>query len=180
MIARGQRLPWVLTSAAIVLGSAALSFRPAEPLSALIVVVAVGTIGMLAPLPARPATRMDARSSLMAVALGVLAFGAARAIASPPPTPVAAFAVGATIVAAFAEEVFFRRLVYGWLAGAGDPLAIVGAAALFAVVHLPAYGPRVLPLDLAAGILFGWQRWATGGWVVPAVTHATANVMQLF
>ncbi len=180
MIARDQRLPWSLASAAILLGAAALTTRPNATPSALVVLVGVGMIGMLTPLPARRDTRMDAPSSLAVVALGVLAFAVARAIAAPLPTPITAFAVGATVVAAVAEEMFFRRLVYGWLASAGDPLAIIGAAALFAIVHLPAYGAHVLPLDLAAGMLLGWQRWATGGWIAPAVTHAAANVVQLF
>jgi len=180
MITRGHDRSFLLTPAAIVLGCVALATRPPAPLSALVVVVAVGTIGVLPPLPSRPDTRMGALPSLVAVALGVLAFGVARVIAAPLPTPVTALAVGATVVAAVAEEVFFRRLVYGWLVSAGAPIAIAGAAVLFAIVHLPAYGAHVLPLDLAAGLLFGWQRWATGGWIAPALTHAVANVLQLF
>jgi hypothetical protein len=35
----------------------------------------------------------------------------------------------------------------------------------------------VLPVDLGAGLLLGWQRWATGTWTVPAVTHAAANAL---
>ena len=42
--------------------------------------------------------------------------------------------------AAVAEEVWFRRLVYGWLAPAGAGTAIVGSAALFALVHVTTYG----------------------------------------
>jgi membrane protease YdiL (CAAX protease family) len=178
MITRGHDFPFLIAPAVILLGCVALAIRPLAPLSALAVLSAVGALGMLAPIPSHSAGRTGGLSTLAAVIVGLLTFTVARAIAAPLPTPATPFAVGATVLAAVAEEIFFRRLVYGWLAGAGEVAAIVGAAALFAVVHVPAYGPRVLPLDLAAGLLFGWQRWATGGWIAPAVTHAAANVLQ--
>jgi hypothetical protein len=36
-----------------------------------------------------------------------------------------------------------------------------------------------MPVDLAAGVLLGWQRWATGSWTASAVTHAAANVLMV-
>jgi membrane protease YdiL (CAAX protease family) len=180
MITRAHTVHAILVPAAILLGCIALAARPPATVSAVLVVVAVGAIGALAPLPVRPHIRPKSPSLPAVVALGVLTFLVARVTAAPLPTPVVPLTVGATIVAAVAEELFFRRLVYGWLAPAGDALAIGGAAALFAVVHIPAYGLRALPVDLAAGALFGWQRWATGGWIAPALTHAAANVLQLF
>jgi len=180
MIARGHFVPFLLLPAAILLGCVALAIRPAALGSASFVVVAVGTIGALAPLPAHRDLHPGPVRVFAAVTLGVLAFAAARAITTPLPVPVTILTVGATIVAAVAEEIFFRRLVYGWLASAGEAVAIIGAAVLFAAVHVPAYGARVFPLDLAAGIIFGWQRWAAGGWVAPALTHAAANMLQLF
>ena len=36
-----------------------------------------------------------------------------------------------------------------------------------------------VPVDFAAGMVFGWQRWATGTWSSPAVTHAIANLLQM-
>lgn len=51
---------------------------------------------------------------------------------------------------------------------------------LFAVVHVTVYGAWVLPLDLAAGLVLSWQRWATGSWGVPAVTHVVANLLVVF
>lgn len=179
MIARGQSVPFLLLPAAILLGCVALAIRPPALWSASFVVIAVGTIGALAPLPGRRDAHRGPARVIAVVALGVLAFATARAITTPLPLPFSTLTVGATIVAAVAEEIFFRRLVYGWLASAGDPVAIIGAAVLFAAVHVPAYGVRVFPLDLAAGIIFGWQRWAAGGWMAPALTHATANVLQL-
>jgi len=82
------------------------------------------------------------------------------------------------MAAAVAEELFFRKLVYNWLARWSIPLAIGGAAVAFAAVHVPAYGVAAVPVDLAAGVLFGWQRWATDGSTVPALTHSVANLIQ--
>jgi membrane protease YdiL (CAAX protease family) len=49
----------------------------------------------------------------------------------------------------------------------------------FALVHLPGYGVSAFPINLAAGLLLGWQRWASGGWSAPALTHIAANLLQL-
>ena len=87
------------------------------------------------------------------------------------------FVIGMNTLAAVAEEAFFRRLVYGALSAAGPGAALVGSSVLFAAVLATVYGLWVLPLDLAAGLLLGWQRQATGSWAVPAVTHAVANLL---
>jgi membrane protease YdiL (CAAX protease family) len=83
------------------------------------------------------------------------------------------------VLAAVAEERFFRRLCFGLLSPAGPGYAVVATAVLFAAVHVGTYGVWVLPVDLAAGLLLGWQRWSTGSWTVPAITHAVANVLVL-
>jgi hypothetical protein len=174
--------PLAVLAAAIALGCAALALRPAESAAALAVTIAVGAIGVVAPLPPRPASRRPGRGALApAAALGLATFGVARLLAAPLAVPHAGLAgAAATALAAVCEEAFFRRLVYGWLEPLGAPLAVAGGAALFALVHWPAYGARVLPLDFAAGVLFGWQRWATGGWTASAATHAGANLLQLW
>ena len=50
---------------------------------------------------------------------------------------------------------------------------------LFASVHVSTYGFWILPLDLAAGALLGWQRAVSGSWGASAVTHAIGNVLVL-
>ena len=80
-------------------------------------------------------------------------------------------------LAAVAEEAFFRRLVYDLLLPSGAAAAVLGSAALFAVVHVSVYGFWVLPIDVGAGLLLSWQRWATGSWAAPAVTHVLANLL---
>jgi membrane protease YdiL (CAAX protease family) len=114
-----------------------------------------------------------------ALALGVGAFVVGRllTLGSPAAPPATALVVGLNALAAVAEEAFFRRFVYGALLAGGPVAALTGSAVLFAAVHVTVYGVWVLPLDLAAGLLLGWQRRATGSWAVPAVTHAVANLL---
>ena len=118
---------------------------------------------------------------------------AALALRPVPAAPADAAAVLLGLAAAVAEEALFRQAIYGRLlaggpsarrlrgpAGARVPraaLAVVASALLFALVHLPFYGMAAFPVDLGAGLLFGWQRWSCGSWTVPAATHAAANLM---
>jgi membrane protease YdiL (CAAX protease family) len=128
--------------------------------------------------PSSPVAHPGARA-LPVLALGIAAFAAGRLLAagSPPPMTATAFVIGLNTLAAVAEEAFFRRLVYGALLAGGPALAVIGSAVLFAAVHVTVYGLWVLPLDLAAGLLLGWQRHVTGSWVVPAATHSVANLL---
>ena len=168
-------------------GCAALTARPllldvAGGRPAVVLTVLFGsllTLSLLWPAPARAATSSASGSAVPVLALGIGAFVVGRILVSgsPPPAPATALVVGLNTLAAVAEEAFFRRLVYGALLAAGPVAAVVGAAVLFAAVHVTVYGAWVLPLDLAAGLLFGWQRQATGSWAVPAATHAVANLL---
>ena len=111
--------------------------------------------------------------------LGVGAFALGRLltggpVAAPAATP---FVIAVNSLAAVAEEAFFRRLVYGALLTGGPAAALLGSSILFAAVHVTVYGAWVLPLDLAAGLLLGWQRQASGSWAVPAATHVVANLL---
>ncbi|HEV7865524.1 MAG TPA: CPBP family intramembrane glutamic endopeptidase, partial [Acidimicrobiia bacterium] len=120
----------------------------------------------------RPSTVPPAgRAAVLAVGVGAFLVGRVLVAGSPAAQPATAFLVGLNTLAAVAEEAFFRRLVYGALLSGGPGLAVGGSAVLFAAVHVTVYGLWVLPLDLAAGLVLGWQRQATGSWAVPAVTH---------
>jgi membrane protease YdiL (CAAX protease family) len=124
----------------------------------------------------RPAASVPGQAAVLAV--GVVAFAIGRVLAGSPAAPSAtALLVALNTLAAVAEEAFFRRLVYGALLAGGPGLALAGSAVLFAAVHVTVYGLWVLPLDLAAGLLLGWQRQATGSWAVPAATHVVANLL---
>ncbi|MGH2732878.1 MAG: lysostaphin resistance A-like protein [Actinomycetota bacterium] len=144
--------------------------------------VAVGLIGIIVPV----AQRREAGAAIpgasvnswwIALLLGLAAVVTVARLPEAFPVPAGQSPVLPGVVAAVAEEAFFRKLTYGWLARWGDALAASVTAVAFALVHVPAYGPQVLPIDFAAGLVFGWQRWMTGGWSVPALTHLTANLL---
>jgi membrane protease YdiL (CAAX protease family) len=181
----------VATPIAVGLGLVALASRVPSTW-AVLVTAGVGAVGLLAPVPSPRPVRdthpASAANWLAAVALGLAAMllaarlpglmglrphGAERLVAGAAPA-----AIGAGVVAAVAEEIFFRRLVYGWLASSwGAAVAICGSAVAFAAIHVPVYGFAVLPIDTAAGLLLGWQRWMTGGWSASGLTHVAANLI---
>jgi membrane protease YdiL (CAAX protease family) len=147
------------------------------------ILVLVGTAALVVPLPADDAPVPG--GAAIALTAGTAAFALAAWLASALSgplgaarwAPVTAPAVAASVAAAIGEEAFFRRLVYGVVRPLGVPAAVAGSALLFALVHVPPYGWRAAPLNLAAGLVLGWQRRASGGWATPAVTHAAANVL---
>jgi Type II CAAX prenyl endopeptidase Rce1-like len=150
--------------------------RVPEPVPALVAVfVALLTVGALWPVAAageRPG------SGAVVLGVGLAAFGLGRLLGGgDPPAPLAVRVIALNSLAAVAEEAFFRRFVYAVLLRGGAGVAVVGSAALFAVVHVTVYGAWVLPIDLAAGLVLSWQRWASGSWRVPALTHVLANVL---
>ncbi len=154
---------------------------PVDPTAILIFAfVCVGVVGAWWPLPpghrsvaAWPATALVTVAGIGCFALGRLIVG------DTPAAPALLSYMVLNSLAAVAEEAFFRRLVYDLLSGYGPFLAVVGSAASFTLIHITVWGVWVLPLDLAAGLLLSWQRWATGRWSVPAVTHVSANLLAV-
>lgn len=140
------------------------------------VFAAILVTSLLVPL-ARDAARLH--PAIVAV-VGLAGVGlAALAAGRPVPAPLGAFTLPLALFAAVAEEALFRRAAYGWLARSGPVIAVAGSALLFAAVHLPLYGVAAFPVDLGAGVLLSWQRWASGTWTLPAATHAAANVLAV-
>lgn len=198
MIALDARAaPWRTPAVvAVAAGCTVLLARPwlvrpaADPTAALVVAfVAVGVLGAAVRVPAATGHAAGAvepvvpasRTTVLAVALvGVAAFVVGRLIgggvAAAPALP--AYLVLNTL-AAVTEEALFRRLLYGLLLPLGAAVAVVGSAVAFAAVHVTVWGAWALPVDLAAGLLLSWQRWASGRWSVPAVSHAAANVVAV-
>jgi len=124
--------------------------------------------------PPRPA--IVPATGVLVLGVAAFAFGRLLSNGSARPVPMGV-ALALNTLAAVAEEAFFRRLVYGTLLRGGAANAVVGSAVTFAAVHAIVYGPFVLPLDLSAGLVLGWQRWASGSWRVPALTHVVANLL---
>lgn len=127
--------------------------------------------------PAQPSRARLHPALVLGVGLVALALALAAG-GSPVPAPYATWALPLSLLAAVAEEALFRRAAYGALAPHGAAVTIAVTALGFALVHVPLYGVAVFPVDLGAGLLLSWQRWASGSWTVPAATHAAANVVM--
>jgi membrane protease YdiL (CAAX protease family) len=146
--------------------------------TATVVVIFAALLAVGLAWPVAREHQVAVRTTAFAVSLGVIAFAVGRLIGGgTAPAPPTAKILALNTLAAVGEEVFFRRFVYNALVPSGPALAVAGSAALFALVHLTVYGAWVLPIDLAAGLVLGWQRWVTGSWGAPAITHAFANLL---
>ena len=169
------RSAWLLVAAAA--GCVSLTVRGGSSWRAIWITVGVALAASLAP--THRDTVAPLRSCVFALALGISAFVIVRAQSLSLPQVATLLGGAGSLVGAVAEEIFFRRLVYDALTRWGAPVAIVGAALAFAAVHVPTYGFAVLPIDVTAGLVLGWQRWATGTVTVPALTHVAANVLMI-
>jgi membrane protease YdiL (CAAX protease family) len=144
-----------------------------------IVLAASATIAREVPGPPGDVPRSGAGVAVP-LGVGLLALVLARvAIAAVVSVTASAEAVALSLLAAVAEEALFRGAAFRLLQRGGTWTAVVGSAALFALVHVPAYGWPVFPVDFGAGLLFSWQRLASGRWSVPAATHAAANLLAV-
>jgi hypothetical protein len=174
----------LLSVGSAALGAIALALRDVSP-GGVVITVVVGAAALLVPLPVERPTPGAVRRSVIALGVGTGVFAVVAwlspALAGPLSAarwaPATASAAAASIAAAVFEEALCRRLVYGLLRPLGLSAAVGGAAVVFALVHVPVYGWSTVPLNLAAGLVLGWQRAASGTWAIPAVTHAAANVV---
>jgi membrane protease YdiL (CAAX protease family) len=171
-----------LATAAILVGAAMLLLTrptiaqgPAPALTLSLCYLAIGAAAMAIPVTEDVPVL---RPSLVLLA-GVLAVLVVVALVGPG-VPIRSGWTGASVaaLAGIAEEALFRRLLYDRLARGGAIAAVVGSALAFALLHAPLYGIAVLPVDLGAGLLLSWQRWASGTWTVPAATHVAAQLLM--
>jgi membrane protease YdiL (CAAX protease family) len=87
----------------------------------------------------------------------------------------------AAVVTAVAvtEELVLRGTLWSTLAG--RPVVALGVTtAAFAALHVPFYGLESVPVNLAAGLVLGGLRYATGSVLAPAVTHTVADLAGWF
>jgi membrane protease YdiL (CAAX protease family) len=97
-----------------------------------------------------------------------------------PPDGFLRWAVVVAVVAG-AEEVFLRGALYDEVERqAGATAAVVVGAFAFGLLHLPLYGLRSVPLDVAVGVLLGELRRVTGTPAAPALTHVGADLAAWF
>lgn len=179
MVAAPSRVvPSIATGlAALLVRPALVRLPPSARVATLVALTAVVAAAALTVPVARDRHRVRPAAAL-AIGLGGVAL-ASLAAGRPVAAPLGAWALPLAIAAATAEEALFRRSLYGWLARGGPAVAVAGSALAFALVHVRAYGLAVLPVDLGAGLLLSWQRWASGTWSVPAATHAAANALAV-
>ena len=170
-----------LAVAAVATGCAVLAARPLllhnTHAVAVVVVLFAALLAVGVAWPAVSKAPPAAAGAAPVFVLGAGAFAAGRLLGGHAVGPVAGRLVLLNVLAAVAEEAFFRRLVFAALLPSGAVFAVSGSAVLFAAVHVTVYGAWVLPVDLAAGLVLSWQRWATGTWRVPALTHVLANLL---
>jgi membrane protease YdiL (CAAX protease family) len=188
-----RRVPWIgpvstvpgIGVVMVVGGLAFLLGRPAlGGLSMAVPVLVVGYLALLAGALGMGERGGDpARAPLgwaLPLGIGVGGVVAAGVVGGPVgDRRVGVVAGGVALLAAVTEEALFRRLLYDRLLRFGVVAAVVGTAVVFALVHLPAYGLAAMPVDLGAALLLSWQRYASGRWTVPAVTHAVANLLAV-
>lgn len=140
---------------------------------------AYATIG-LAAVTVPAGTERPRLAPSIVLGLGLVSIAISALVAgSPVPAPWTGAALPLSLLAAVAEEALFRRVLYARLLRLGAVAAITITAVVFALIHLPAYGTAAIPVDLGAGLLFGWQRWASGTWTTPALTHGAANLLAV-
>lgn len=180
--ARRSAASAALAAAVVLVGFGGLAARPlllpsaARTPGLVVLLVAVTVASCAVPVVASRAHL----SGWVALGIGVGAVSlAAFSAGVPAPFALGAWTIPLAMLAAVGEEAFFRRLLYARLERLGPVLAIGITGIAFALLHVPLYGPAALPVDLAAGLLFGWQRWATGSWAAPAATHAWANLLAM-
>jgi membrane protease YdiL (CAAX protease family) len=177
---------WPVASATVggallMLRLAAPSGRLAGPATLSLLYLGLAAVSLSQPVPRyhREARLVHPLAALM---LGLTAFAAAASMGLPAPAigTVVPAALLLNTAAAISEEAFFRRFLFGWLERWGPVLASVLTALAFAAIHLPSYGVAAFSMNLGAGLVLSWQRWATGSWVVPAITHCVANLLAVY
>jgi membrane protease YdiL (CAAX protease family) len=170
---------------AVAAGTALLMMRPLLARTfgwtvetVVIVFIAVLGLGLLPPAPQsapKPVFRWPIASVMAA---GAVVFLAGRLLSGGrAPYPFGVELVALNTLAAVAEEALFRRVAFAALLPLGPSVAVIVPAVLFGLAHATVYGWWAVPLDIAAGCVFGWQRWASGGWAAPAITHAFADFL---
>ena len=172
---------WVLPTTIGALGGALLLSRALAPAGGgrpwgLLAVLYTGLLvaSLVAPVP----RGRRLLSPVLVAGVGIAAVGASRlVVGAVVPLSLPAAAVALNVLAAVSEEAFFRRFLYGRLEALGAPIAVGATALAFALIHVPLYGWVALPVDLGAGLLLSWQRWASGSWAAPAATHVVANLL---
>ena len=169
---RSPALEWAAVAAGLVL----LVMRAYVPFGVRALAVVYLAMFALAVAPSRESAARVHPTAVVGIGLAAVWLAARAGGTALPAAGVTTAAVVLNLLAAMGEEAFFRKFLYDRTARWGPAVAIAITALVFAAVHVPAYGVAALPVDLGAGVLLGWQRWASETWLAPAATHAFANL----
>jgi membrane protease YdiL (CAAX protease family) len=127
---------------------------------------------------AAPAARLPIAPSLM---LGIAVAGLLLAplpLLGPPTRTLHGFVgwgAGTALVATL-EEAAVRGTLQGlWTRAVGVPGGLLASAVVFAGIHLPAYGPSAMPVDLTVGLVLAGLRALTGRVAPCALAHVGAD-----
>ena len=98
-----------------------------------------------------------------------------QVVREPHELAVSLLAIG--VLAPIAEELVFRGLLYGWIAGRwGGTAGLVVSSLAFAAAH---YEPAHIILVLPLGFLFGWLRRRSDSLVPSLCSHIVNNSFAL-
>jgi Type II CAAX prenyl endopeptidase Rce1-like len=175
----GQLPAWLILAGGVtlLLARSALTDGSAAPVLLAACYVAIGAAALSVREMASPPAALGRLTVLL---VGLVAIALVAWVVGPwPPLRLGWMGAPVGVLAAVAEEALFRRLAYARLLRYGVGVAIIGTAVAFALLHVPFYGVEALPIDLGAGLLLSWQRWASGTWTVPAATHAAAELLAV-
>lgn len=135
-----------------------------------------------APLTRTGANGLLAWIALMTVGLGTNhlpewlppPMGAGSFVDALAAAGLAGFAL-ACLAAPLAEELLFRKWLYGGLLQDKVRHANLVQAAVFAIPHAPAFGLRGAVGAFFAGLIFGWLYRSSGRILLPAAVHGAYN-----
>ncbi|MEA2670006.1 MAG: Type prenyl endopeptidase Rce1-like [Chloroflexota bacterium] len=167
--------------------AAAMTVRVAAGLGttgagALFAVLLLGTAAAAGWRPAPPRARAVAAgvagAAVLCAAPVLLRRGGHTLVLGPAPIGLLPAWAAVTVLIAVAEEALLRGVLMDTVTSwAGELTAVAIAAVAFALLHVPLYGWRAVPLDLAVGVWLGGLRLATGGIAAPATAHAVADLV---
>jgi membrane protease YdiL (CAAX protease family) len=141
---------------------------------ALVAIALLG--GFRLSVPRAGAVAAGVASGIVLVAISLVTRWPQLPLVSGHAAPFAPWLAVTTLVAT-GEELVLRGTLWRWAAATGgEGAALVATSLLFALIHVPIYGPGVIPLDFGVGLIFGGLRLWFGGPAAPAAAHIVADL----
>lgn len=142
-----------------------------------IALLAVARLGGLSlSVPRAGAVAAGAASGIVLVAISMVARWPQLPLVPGHAAPFLPWVAVTTLVAT-GEELVLRGTLWRWAAATGgEGTALLLTSSLFALMHVPIYGPGVIPLDFGVGLIFGGLRLLFGGPAAPAAAHVLADL----